>query len=288
MDLLALSDLDAKTLEQLALRAIELSRLWERRAMPQALVGHRIGSIVELPGWRNPTALALGVEAMGGTCVTVTASLEGSETIEDLAGYLDNWFDLIAVRTPRLGRVRALAEALDAPVMNLRTNDNHPCEILGDLAFVASRRGSWEGLRVAVFGPCGNIAASWVEAAKILPIEIVQVAPADLALPREWTGQGVWTTEEPGAAKDADVIVTDCWPLASTEAQKSALSKQRISAAFLDTCRDDVLFIPCPPVTRGNEVTDDAMRHPRCTATDAKAYLLHTQNAVLEACSGQD
>ena len=46
---------------------------------------------------------------MGAIAVRVTAKLEGAETVEDLAGYMDNWFDLLAVRAPKLSRLNAFA-----------------------------------------------------------------------------------------------------------------------------------------------------------------------------------
>ncbi|WIY27187.1 hypothetical protein [Parasedimentitalea psychrophila] len=283
IDLLSLSDLDQPIVEQLAVRAIELGACWISRNMPQTLSGARVGSIAELPGWRNPTALALGVAAMGGINVNVTAKLEGAETIEDLAGYMDNWFDLMAIRTPSLPRLRAFADALDAPVMNLRTNDNHPCEVLGDLAFVLSQRGSWDGLRVAVVGPAGNIARSWFEAAETLSIEVVQVAPPSLLFSAADCGARRRTADDPRVIEDADLIVTDCWPSAPSREERDALPSFRITAVLLDRCRPDVFFIPCPPVTRGEEVAADAMRHQRCLATSAKAFLMHAQNAFVES-----
>lgn len=281
-DLLSVTDLDANAHEKLALRAIELAGHWRNRTMPQTLAGARIGSIAELPGWRNPTALALGIEAMGGTCITVPAKLEGAETVEDLAGYLDNWFDLMAVRTPRLQRLMDFADALNAPVVNLRTNDNHPCEIIGDLAYVLSLRGSWDGLRVAMVGPRGNIANSWVEASAVLPIKLVHVAPPSLALDLAHKGQKIEMTDDLEAVKDAHVIVTDCWPSKVSDVERVELARHRVDAALLNSCRPDVMFIPCPPVTRGEEVTADVMQHARCVATPAKAFLLHAQNAVVE------
>lgn len=283
IDLLSISDVDQATLEQIAARAVELGQYWENRDMPQALVGARIGIIEELPGWRNPTALALGVAQMGGTAVKVTARLEGAETVEDLAGYMDNWFDLLAVRTPNLSRLRGFADALKAPVMNLRTNDNHPCEILGDLAFVLAKRGSWDGLRVAMVGPVGNIARSWFEAAEVLPIEVVQVAPTELLFPASDCKNRSSTTVDPKMIKDADLIVTDCWPAGLDDEARAGLAAFRIDADLLEQCRDDVLFVPCPPVTRGNEVSSCAMRHPKCQATAAKAFLMHIQNAFVES-----
>ena len=282
IDLLSISDHDRSFLEQLSLRAIKLAESWQSRTMPQTLAGARIGSIAELPGWRNPTALALGIQAMGGTCVTIDATLEGAETVRDLAGYIDNWFDLLAVRTPRLSRLQAFADALDAPVMNLRTNDNHPCEILGDLSYVLSQRGSWDGLRVAMVGPAGNIARSWFEAAEVLPIEVKQVAPPHLWVSQSEYGQPSGATDDLNAIEDAELIITDCWPPQHDIKEQDTLSEFRIDAALLNRCRPDVLFLPCPPVTRGEEVSADAMLHPRSLSKPAKAYLMHIQNAYLE------
>jgi ornithine carbamoyltransferase len=56
----------------------------------------------------------------------------------------------------------------------------------------------------------------------------------------------------------------------------------QITAATLEHFAPDEL-IPCPPVTRGQEVTADAMVSPSCHVIAAKAFLLHAQNALLEA-----
>ncbi|MDD7973456.1 hypothetical protein, partial [Roseinatronobacter alkalisoli] len=71
-DLLSLAELDAQFIENLVARAGQLQENWHNGKMPQSLLGRRIGMIEELPGWRNPTAIAVGVAAMGGTCVSVT------------------------------------------------------------------------------------------------------------------------------------------------------------------------------------------------------------------------
>ena len=88
IDLLSLFDIDHITSERPTARAVKLGKCWETRDMPQTLKGVRIGIIEELPGYRNPTALALGVAQMGAIAVRVRAKLEGAETVEDLAGYM--------------------------------------------------------------------------------------------------------------------------------------------------------------------------------------------------------
>ncbi|HAU74655.1 MAG TPA: ornithine carbamoyltransferase, partial [Agrobacterium sp.] len=73
-------------------------------------------------------------------------------------------------------------------------------------------------------------------------------------------------------------VITDSWPSDANH----HLADYRISASLLDRMRPDVIFLPCPPVSRGQEVTADAMAHPACQSRSAKAFLLHAQNALME------
>jgi ornithine carbamoyltransferase len=162
--------------------------------------------------------------------------------------------------------------------VNARTRSNHPCETLGDLAYVKSRRATLDGLKVVGLAPDANILRSWVEASIALPIEVTQVYPADWHV-RDIASPRFEASIDLDALDDADVIITDCWPEGAGADQ---LRNYQLSASLLDRCRPDVIFLPCPPVTRGQEVTDDAMTHPACQSPVAKAYLLHAQNALLE------
>ncbi|MCJ9701919.1 MULTISPECIES: ornithine carbamoyltransferase [unclassified Bradyrhizobium] len=277
-DFLRFQDLDGDTILSIVDRAQALATAWDGRAMPQSLAGKRVAVIADDSGWRNTTAFDLGVRAMGGISVQPPIRFNVHETTPDLAKYLDNWFDILVVRTRELSTLHELASSATAPVVNARTQSNHPCETLGDLAYVKSRRGSLEGLRVAGVAPDANILRSWVEASIALPIKVAQAYPVVWHV-RDIASPGFTASTDLEAVYDADVIITDCWPAG---AQHDQLARYRISAALLDRCRTDAIFLPCPPVTRGQEVTADAMGHATCQSTAAKAYLLHAQNALLE------
>jgi ornithine carbamoyltransferase len=273
-DLLALDDLTADTILELLARAQVMRDAWQDRRMPQSLSGRRVALVVDDGGWRNTTAFELGIVAMGGFCAHAPITLGGREAVADLAAYLDNWVDGIVIRTPELAALRALAAAARAPVANARTRQNHPCETLGDLAFLADLWGGLRPMKVAVVAPMANILASWVEAARVLPIEVVQVGP--VAWHAAPTGR-FRASEDMGELRDADVIVTDCWPAG---ADPRDLLRWQVTEAVLEAGR--AVFLPCPPVTRGQEVSAGAMLHPRCRVVAAKGWLLHAQNAVLE------
>ena len=277
-DFVQFHDLSADAILSIVDRAQILAAAWHDRAMPQNLAGKRVALIVDDGGWRNTTAFDLGILAMGGLCVHSPVRLNAAEATADLAQYLDNWFDILVVRTRELSALQELAASADAPVINARTRSNHPCETLGDLAYVRSKRATLDGLKVVGVAPDANILRSWVEASIALPIKVTQVYPADWHI-RDIASPRFSASTDLDALYDADVVITDCWLDGANEDQ---LGHYRISALLLDKCRSDVIFLPCPPVTRGQELTADAMGHAACQSTAAKAYLLHAQNALLE------
>jgi len=279
-DLLAISDLRGSNAMAIIERAQDMAACWRERRMVQSLAGRRIVLVVNDTGWRNTTAFDLGIQAMGGICTHAPLQWDTREDLADLAAYLDNWFDGIVTRAPDLAVMRRLAHSARAPVINARTRQNHPCETLGDLAFHLHRHGRIEGIKVGVVAPKSNILGSWIEAAAVLPIDVVQVYPdrgvdqdAAASTPR------FRTSVEMKELVDADLIVTDCWP---TDADPGELLDYQVTAGLLDRLHPEADFVPCPPVSRGKEVSADAMTHPACRVIEAKAFLLHAQNAVLE------
>jgi ornithine carbamoyltransferase len=291
-DFLSVTDLGAPDLDRVLVRAEELRAGFRRRALPQTLGGVRVAFIWDGEGFRNRAAFELAVALMGGVGIAIPGRLGEREAVGDLARYLDSWFDLIVVRTPSLDLLGQLAAAASAPVINARTRRNHPCEILGDLAFVRSVRGSLEGLRVAFVGEGTNLCASWYEASLALPIDLVQVCPEGFEL--DPTGLGRTVAGSAGrcrieraldALASAEVVYTDAWPAAGQDRSAADIARMfaplRITADVLDRC-PTTMFLPCPPVTRGREVSDDAMDHPACRVHEAKDWLLPAQAALME------
>ncbi|MCF6234251.1 MAG: hypothetical protein L3J36_14300 [Rhodobacteraceae bacterium] len=283
-DILGLDHLDAREIDRLTRCSVQLAADFRAGRPNRSLEGRRIALIVDQPGWRNTTALELGARMMGAHVAQPSISLSGSEAIGDLAHYLSNWFDLIAIRTPSLGKMTELADAATIPVLNLRTRQNHPCETLGDLSFVRESGRQLDGLCVVAVGAAGNILHSWAEAASRLPLTLTQIAPRRFWIDKtRYAGSNIHTTDDMAAIFGADIIITDCWPSDGA----AEFKPYQVTGAILDRARPDCLFIPCPPVTRGQEVSGDAMTHRSCVVIPAKAHLLHAQNACLLALLGE-
>lgn len=280
--LLALDDLTERDLRQIITRAEIFAKAWATRNVPPILENTSVGLIISDEGWRNTSAFDLGIQAMGGRCAHVPLQLGTREEIPDVAGYLGNWFDAVISRAPDISVLRELADAARFPVINARTRQNHPCETLGDLAYFWHRHQKLDHIKVVVVAPDANILGSWIEASRRLPIDVVQVYPDQWHAPQK--GEARFSTRtDMDEIRRADIVITDCWP---KEATTDDLLPFQITEAVLDGLKTGAEFLPCPPVSRGKEVSHGAMQHEACRVTGAKAYLMHAQNAALEWCLG--
>ncbi len=292
---ISLRDWDAARVSRTLERAGELARLWARQQMPRALSGKRVALWFCGQGFRNRVAFELGAQAMGATVVYMPGELGVQEAIEDVAGYLENWFELLVLRAKCHEDLLQVAARSRIPIINARTDRGHPCEVLGDLLYMRQRRGELAGMNVVFVGEPSNLCLSWLEAAAVLPIRVTQVSPPgyDVAaallseLRANAVGEIRVTQDLKAALVDADVIYTDCWPKAADAEERARIRAEflpyQIGEQHLSALREHGAFLPCPPVTRGEEVSAGAMSSVRCLNHAAKDNLLHVQNAIMEA-----
>lgn len=291
---ISLLDYSHEALIHILDRADALYDNWQSGQMPQPLLNRQVGLWFYGQGFRNRLAFEIGAKAMGAQVSYIPGELGVHEPLEDIGAYLENWYSLLVVRAAHHADLTYLAEHIAIPVINARTELGHPCEIMGDLQFIRRHRGTIDGLKVVFVGEIGNMCMTWLEAAVSLPITVIQVAPeAYLASPElikrlnaRALGQVSTSTDLQAALKDVDLIYTDCWPKTSDSADKSHIrslfSPYQITAAHLSNLKDKAIFLPCPPVTRGEEVSAETMQSPFCFNYKAKNFLLHAQNAIME------
>jgi ornithine carbamoyltransferase len=292
-DFLRVSDLSGATIERLLVHAATQREAQRCGVAPRWCAGRRVAFIWDGEGFRNRAAFEISVAEAGGTGIEIPGALGEREAIGDLAAYLHNWFDALVVRTPSFSRLQEFADHAVAPVINARTSHNHPCEILGDLAFVHHARGGVNGLTVMFVGAPTNLCNSWCEAAAVLDLTVIQVCPIGYEIDR--TRLASLSPDLPGRVSishrpqdvidTADIIYTDRWPAPDVEHDRKSIEEQfashRVTAALLAQAAPQALFLPCPPVTRGADVSANAMQDERCRVVEAKDWLLHAQAALL-------
>jgi ornithine carbamoyltransferase len=273
-------------------RADELQKCWQTNNMPQSLLGQRIALWFFGNGFRNRMAFEIGARAMGANVSFVPGDLGVQEPLEDIGHYLENWFSMIVIRAKNHDDLLEVVSQVNIPVINARTNHNHPCEILGDLQYIRQKRGHLEDLNVVFVGEVTNLCMSWFEAAMKLPISVTQVAPQGYELNRvqldsmnlKANGKIMVSHDlEETINSNTDVIYTDCWSKNDEpEKIRSTFLPYQINTTILEQMNPNGFFLPCPPVTRGQEVSAEAMKSSLCLDYPAKEFLLHTQNAIME------
>ena len=206
-----------------------------------------------------------------------TETLDKPESLVDVAGYLANWAQLIVVRHPDIGLLERLAAGRRMPVINAMTSVNHPCEVLSDAYAFKQMRPDLRRLSFLFVGGDGNIVRAWRELAGVLDLKLTQCCPADLATP------GLdWTDDLAVAITKADVVLTD-----GVGPNKRALAPYRVTRKLMDRAKPGVLFNPCPPFTRGSELSADAVASAwPFVGYGFKASLLPVQQAVMAHCLG--
>ena len=162
MDLISIDDLSDQQIAGILDRALVLH---DRRG---SHIGGLDGRIVFNLFYENSTrtlmsfataALRLGASPL--TLPVEQSSVRKGETLEDTAKTLDAMRpDAVVIRHSKNGAPAAVAELVDAPIINAGDGTNeHPTQALLDAATIKHRVGRIEGLKVAI---CGDIKHSRV------------------------------------------------------------------------------------------------------------------------------
>ncbi|AMM22832.1 ornithine carbamoyltransferase (plasmid) [Frondihabitans sp. PAMC 28766] len=225
---------------------------------------------------RTRVSFERGAALMGLQPITFPPeTLDKPEALDDVAGYLASWVDVLVVRHPKLQVLEGLASSDALPVVNAMTSENHPCEVLSDLYAISRTRDPLH-LRFLFVGANGNIARAWAEAARAFDLDLIQCCPVELATP------GVqWTDDLNQAVAAADVILTDAPGNHAAE-----LAPFTINAALLHRAPVGVQLAPCPPFQGGREVSADAVASSAFVGYGFKKALLPVQQAVLALTLG--
>lgn len=287
-------DLSREEILSVIKRANTLHDLWHRNKMPKTLADKKIALWFFGQGFRNRVAFELGARALGADVSFIPGDLGVHEPIEDIASYLRNWFSMLVIRCQSHENLERVVADSSIPVINARTAFNHPCELIGDLQYIYNKRGSIDDLNVVFIGEVTNLCMSWFEAARALPIQVKQIGPAgylageNLVRKLNEGARGlisVSSTLDGAITRDVDVLYTDCWPRGDNKDRvRELFLPYQITKGLVSKMDPKGFFMPCPPITRGEEISTDSLAAEQYCDYEAKEYLLHAQNALMEYC----
>lgn len=259
--LLEIDDLSPAELGDVLAKAVDPSP-------PQILAGKGVGLIFEKASGRTRNATEMAVVHLGGHPVSMRGDevgIDTRETAEDVVRALAGYHEIIGARVKSHAVLERMTAVSPVPIINLLSDESHPCQAIADLLTLQARFGSLAGLRVAYVGDFNNVARSLALAAALTGIDFVVAAPpaygpSQIDIDRVASLNGLMTvTDKPlDATKGANAIYTDVWISMGQEAEAEQRRRDfegfNVSSSLFDQADADAIFLHCLPAIRGEEV----------------------------------
>jgi ornithine carbamoyltransferase len=294
-DFLSITDLDPQEVGSIVRQAGEM----KAGKTPRPLQDKILALLFEKPSLRTRVSFEVGIRQMGGQCVYLSredVGLGEREPESDVARVLDRWVDGIVARVFSHRSLQILAEETSVPVVNALSDQEHPCQALGDLLTIHEQKGGLEGVKVAFVGDGNNVAASLALACASVGADFVLASPREYQLPSVVLDEAKrraalkesrleWVESPEEAVQDADVVYTDVWVSMGQEGERAERLKDfsgyQVDEALIKGAKPDAVFMHDMPAHRGEEVSETMLDHPRSVVFDQAENRLHAQKAVL-------
>ena len=290
--LLSIESLDRARIDTILRTTVDL-KISRGKKMSKPLAGQTWALIFSKPSTRTRVSFEVGIRELGGECIYLNATdaqLGRGELIKDTARVMSRMIHGAVIRTFAQSDIEEFAEYSGVPTVNALTDEEHPCQILGDIFTINEKRGSIRD-KVVTFigdGAC-NTARSWLFAAGKLDFEL-RIASPKRYQPRASVlkragGRVVCTDDLAAAARDADVLYTDIWVSMGKEAEEARrgaeLGPYWINDTTVKLAKPKALVMHCLPAHRGQEIDAQTFEAHAQTIFDQAENRLHVQKAIL-------
>ena len=264
-----------------------------------SLDGKRVGLFFQKPSTRTRVSCEVGTAQLGAQPIVLKndeVGLGTREAAQDVAQVLERYLDVLCFRVFDHQDLVTMAAHASAPVINLLSDLEHPCQAIADLQTVAEHRPLAEAT-IAFIGDGNNVAHSLMIAGSAVGATVRVAAPVGYAPQQHFVDvaaglDGVIElyTDPYEAVKGADVVYTDVWTSMGSESEAAERREKfvpfRVDETLLDAAQDDAIFMHCLPAHRGEEVTDGVMDHARSRVYDQSENRLHSFKAILHTLAG--
>jgi ornithine carbamoyltransferase len=270
---------------------------------------------------RTRNAFEAGMTQLGGHAHFIdagTSQIAHGEDPHDMGIILSSYGHGIAIRhdkVPGEGNtyMRAVAEAADAPVINLQCDIDHPTQQLADLMTIEEVFGTRDlsGMKICVswaYAPSYAKPMSVPQGlALLLPrfgADLTIARPAEYRLMTDVMEQAQKLAADGGGSisevddmdagfEDAQVVYPKSWGaehLFGNEQEALALNDRYkdwiCDARKMQRAADDAIYMHCLPADRGNEVTDEVIDGPQSVVFQEAENRLHSGKSLMALTMG--
>lgn len=272
------------------------------------LAGQTLAAIFEKPSLRTRVSFEQGMLELGGQCLvlqkdSIGAFLGDREPVKDVARLLSSMCHGVAARVFEHEKLIELAEYSDKPVINMLSDESHPCQALADAMTIMDEFGrgpeDLKGKRVAFIGDANNVARSLAIVCGKLGMHFVIASPGGYAFEQaeadtimaKLPGMDFALTDQPtDAVRYADVVVTDTFVSMGQEAEKKArlevFKDYQVNDDLLKQAPEHAIVLHCMPAYRGLEITDEVMEGAQSRIFAEAENRLHAQKGLLAVLMG--
>lgn len=293
------AELTASELHALLARAAQLKAARNTASsLPGPLAGKSVALLFERPSTRTRLSSEVGVSELGGHPVVLSGAdmqLSRGESVRDTALVMSRFVHAIGVRTGAHSILEELALQGSVPIINMLTEDHHPCQALADLLTMQQRFGELAGKKLAYVGDGNNVAASLMLLGAKAGVTVAcatppQYAPSPevVALAEEQiegTAEIIITDDPAKAVAGAHAVYTDVWVSMGdndSDLRKAALAPYQLNEELLAQADPAAIALHCLPAHVGEEITEDALYGRRSAIFDQAENRLHVFKALLE------
>jgi len=270
------------------------------------LAGLGVALLFEKPSARTRNSSEMAVFGLGGHPVYIQAAevgLDTRESAEDIARTLGCYHRVLCARVfdhdvlPRMA-VALEGSGFDVPVVNLLSDQAHPCQAIADALTLREVLGPLPGQVLAYIGDANNMCRSLVKVALMEGMDVRVASPPGysfsaeehdrLTTLAERVGRGgtLTLTHDPEvAAGGADALYTDVWTSMGQEDETAgrlaAFKGFTIDDALLDVAEPDAFVLHCLPAHRGEEISASVLEGPHSVVWKQAAHRQTAMRGIL-------
>ncbi len=255
------------------------------------LHGQGVALLFSKPSLRTRHSSEMAVIQLGGHPVSVRPDEIGvndRETPADIANVLAGYHALLGARVFAHADLEGMAAPDAIPVVNLLSDEAHPCQALADLLTMRQVLGELRGRTVAWIGDFNNVARSLCRAAAMSGMAIrvgspPAYGPSDVEVDNlhRLGAADVTVVDRPHeAAKGADAVHTDVWTSMGFEAELDdrtrAFEGFIVDGSVMAGAAEGAVFMHCLPAHRGEEVAAEVIDGPASVVLQQAHNRMHS------------
>lgn len=292
--LLKLLDLSGQEIIDILNLADQLKYEQKHGIEHKLLKGKTLGMIFQKASTRTRVSFEVGMYQLGGMPLFLSANdmqIGRGEPVQDTARVLSRFLDGIMIRTFEQAEVEALAQHGSIPIINGLTDFCHPCQVLADLMTIREFKGKLEGLKLCFIGDGNNMMNSLIVGGLKTGMKVSVACPEgydpDPSILEFAAAYDCFELHRNpiGAAKDADVLITNVWASMGqeNEAKKraAAFAGFQINDELMAAAKPDAMVQHCLPAHREEEITEKVFEAHADEIFEEAENRLHAQKAVL-------